>query len=330
MHKFIIKHRNKRKYIKKTKIIHSFSLSKAIFGMMPLIIMLVAFMTTLVISAPLRNSLSTIRVTFQMPDFSLVIPFAVINNIFQEMNHGMLHVGTITNTIFAGFAKFAPLIEGGVFRLIQLLDPLPFYSFTSRSLISLSLVIWSFNGAILQSIQILFVLLVHNLLMIGNFVVTIIQRTSSILLNTLDMTGQMMITTVTAIGNDLVSFAEIIVHFFVSVFLVIYQLLLNTAIIITQALLSTAEICIHFLIVLTQILWTGLLFTIRTITEAINHAVNTIIYYIEMPFKNIYAFWLVMKPYVDIFNRHIRMTGNDLSNGFASLGNFGNLINAKQ
>ena len=57
---------------------------------------------------------------------------------------------------------------------------------------------------------------------------------------------------------------------------------------------------------------------ILSIARAIAYAFAAIMHFIEIPFKILYAYGLLLKPYVIILGNHIAMTGNDFSHGIDS------------
>lgn len=131
MHKFVIRKRKKRKYTRKVKELPSFSIIKTLYGVIPLIIIAVAFMATLVISASFRNSLSQIRFSFHIP----TLPHISLNNVqnstrslFEDIDQaGSISVATVI--VFFIFLK--NFIYLGIYSLInffRLFNPYPLFN----------------------------------------------------------------------------------------------------------------------------------------------------------------------------------------------------------
>src|SRR5258708_2633956 len=95
MHKFVNKKRQKRKYIKKSEAASAYSSAKTAYSMIPLLIMLIAFMSTLVISAPLRDSLENIKFTFELPQFSFSNPLPFFETAWRDI----MQIGIVLWTI---------------------------------------------------------------------------------------------------------------------------------------------------------------------------------------------------------------------------------------
>ena len=105
MRKFVIKNRQKRKYTRKTESVSSFSFSKTAYGLLPILIMIVALMTTLVISAPLRDQITHIRLTFTIPEFSISSPLANIQTVGGIIMQGSIALWNACITIVVLLAQ---------------------------------------------------------------------------------------------------------------------------------------------------------------------------------------------------------------------------------
>src|SRR5579872_332283 len=98
MRKFVNKNRHKRKYTKKSEVT-SYPSAKTAYGMIPLLIMLIAFMSTIVISTPLRDSFANIRFNFELPQFSLNNPLSFFETAWTDIVQLGLVIRTFGETI---------------------------------------------------------------------------------------------------------------------------------------------------------------------------------------------------------------------------------------
>src|SRR5471030_899794 len=99
MRKFVVKNRQKRKYVRKSQKTSSYSFSKTFYGTLPLLIMAIAFMATVIISPTFRTTLSNFKFTIQpihlpslqfsslqLPKFSVGSPTLFFQTSFSDID----------------------------------------------------------------------------------------------------------------------------------------------------------------------------------------------------------------------------------------------------
>src|SRR5258708_17588162 len=105
MRKFVIKNRQKRKYNRKIEKIYFFSFSKDAYGMLPLLVMFIAFMSPMIISTPFRDTLSNVKFTFELPEFSLTNPLSFIQSLAGDITHVSLLCWTLMLDAYGTFSQ---------------------------------------------------------------------------------------------------------------------------------------------------------------------------------------------------------------------------------
>jgi len=347
MRKFVIKNRQKRKYVRKIKQVHSFSLSKTILGMMPILVMIIAFMATIIISTSFRNALTQIHFHLQTPQISFRNPLSAMQTVTQDSIQIGVAIGTmiITTTFFIG--KTIQNAEISIISFAKFLDPRPLFFTASQFTVSFANLSWNILMLIEKGIILYNNTVAQTKIAIALWILSGVRMISLDLMSISSLALQGVLAIVIAIWQMIISAFIFLMTLTVNVVIVASQVITaviefiqaeGTAFAYTVA--SIAEFIghivfaitltlFHFLEVILLAVWNGAVFAWITTITTISHVVATIVHFIEIPFNILYAFWLQIKPYVMIFNTHVQMTDNDLSNGFTSLGKIGSIINAK-
>ncbi len=287
MRKFEIKNRKKRKYTRKSEEISSFSFYKTASEMLPLLVMVIAFMSTMIISTPLRDSFTNISFTFELPRFSLTNPLLF----FQTMLTDLTQIGFVTWSITLAFAKAisqsftstSTAVTNGTFSLVQLLQ-------FSANLIGNILLFIIFEtsrgiGFLTQFVTFItiagFVFLNACFTFIAGFTI--------------------------AIGQIIAAFTQVVVH----------QIIFIVTLAIHSVVIATIAV-INFIAFIGKTIVTAIVSTTAFVWLQITRFVLAVVHIIEIPFRVLYAFWLLIKPYVDFFGKHVQMSGADFSNMFNS------------
>jgi hypothetical protein len=289
MRKFVIKNRHKRKYTKKSEVVSSYSSAKTAYGMIPLIIMLIAFMSTIVISTPFRDSIANIRLTFEFPQFSLHNPLSFFETGWADITQVGLVFWTIVQMIGITLSQT-------LFGIAQ--------KVTYGALFVSNFFILFGSGI---SIGLLYIIkeLVYGIQLINQTITVIVNACTlaihfciQILTNTTISIGQFIASVTLSAINASIQFSLVLIHDIVIAMIAV----------------------IHFLAVVITIIWKMLVSTAFAVNTFFIQVFTAIGRVIEIPFKTLYSFWLLIKPYADIFGNHLKMSGNDFSNMFTSLG----------
>src|SRR5215469_10415896 len=114
MRKFVVKNRQKRKYMRKSEKESLYSFSKTTYGILPILIMAVTFMATVVISTPLRNSLLNVSFKLQLPQLSLSNPLlffqTIGENIFQVFLNSTIVLSALSDIFINSLTKLLTTI----------------------------------------------------------------------------------------------------------------------------------------------------------------------------------------------------------------------------
>lgn len=295
MRKFVNKKRQKRKYTKKSEVTSAYSSAKTAYSMIPLLIMLIAFMSTLVISAPLRDSLENIKFTFTLPQFSLSNPLPFFETAWGDITQIGIVSWTIMQiagvTIAQSLISITQKITYGIILISHFL-------ILSGSGIgnSLQYMLKEF----LFGIQLIYEGITFVLAECGLAIDFTLQTITAAAITA----GQFFAKTTLSLSNAILHFSLLAIHY-----------------IMIAALAVT-----HFIAIIVAIIWKSLVFTAVSISTFFTHVFTAIVRVIEIPFKTIYTFWIAIKPYVNFFGDHVKMSGNDFSNMVTSLGKVSSLV----
>ncbi len=292
MRKFVIKNRQKRKYTKKTEDTSSFSFSKTAYGMVPLLVMFIAFMSTLFISTPFRDSLSNINFTFELPQFSFSNPLSFIQSIISDITQASFVVWTIILVVYTTFIQSLTIFLNMLIHEVLLFgNQIEFQRNATQSAITSKGQEFAIGISILEKILIMIVSYCEQTLLsittvVTNFVTFIEQSISAMAIAT--------IKTIT----------------FVTIYL-------------SHIILFTSITAFNFIFMIGETIGMWFVSVGNYIVTTIEHIMLAVAHVVEIPFKVLYAFWLQIKPYIDFFGNHVQMTGSDFANGFT---NFGKVI----
>jgi hypothetical protein len=82
----------------------------------------------------------------------------------------------------------------------------------------------------------------------------------------------------------------------------------------------------HLLAVGSLFVWNLLTLVVTSILSGITAVIDSVISVVRIPFDAMGSLWQQVKPYVAIFGKHIRMSGEDFSNGIESLNTLGAVL----
>jgi hypothetical protein len=329
MRKFVIKNRQKRKYVKKVKQTQSFSLSKTVSGMMPILVMIIAFMATIVISTSFRNALTQIHFHLEFPTISFRNPVIAIQTITQDSIQIGIVIWTmvITTTLF--IVRAIGNIGDSFISFSKLLDPRPLLSTGGHFFISLSSFIWNILILLEKGTALYNSTLTQTKITIESWLISELIAAVLGVMNIFSFAAQGILVAMTTLWQIIAAAFVFSIAFVINATVVVAHILVVTTEFIGNLVFTITLTMIHFLVVVLLTIWRGITFAMTTVIATLNNVFSAIVHLIEIPFKVLYAFWLQIKPYVMIFNRHIKMTGGDLSNGFMSLGKINSIVNAK-
>jgi hypothetical protein len=119
-----------------------------------------------------------------------------------------------------------------------------------------------------------------------------------------------------------------IAHLISAAAIFVAQTIATLVMYVANLVITVVTVVFRFMAMIGVTIWSMLVSVSTAIATTTQHIFNALVYLIELPFKIIFAFWLRIKPYVDVFARHVEMTGSDLSNGFTSMGKVASLMGA--
>lgn len=310
MKKFVVKNRQKRRYLKKSEKQSLYSFSKTTYGILPVLIMTVAFMATLVISAPLRNSLQNIKFSFALPQFSLNNPLPFFEIYLTDALQFFELVITFTRTLNTIFNNFL----FNTFLTISHIRLTFYYQPTTNFLIDGLLTTGGFISYLItdvvQALTESYTTVLHS--------VQYISSTINLINNTFNLFIVYLFTYLTQfIVTIFLALSKTIADMAVSSGQVIYR----ASITLFQILLSSSIIIGHVIFLAAYTIGTWLVFLVDSLFNTIAKIINEIIYVIEIPFKILENFFISMRPYFDILGRHIQMVGSDFTNSAKSFEN---------
>lgn len=297
--KFVNKHRQKRKYTHKTEEISSFSFSKTAYGMVPLMVMLITFMLTIVISTPFRDALSNTRFNFQFLQFSFDNPVVFIQSIVVNIVQASIFTWTVILVICRAFMQSISTFSNSAER---------------------TLIIVQNNIAIQKEVSLNFIKLFgQETTKTFTIVEQIFSGVRYYLIFSIQTVATVILTTIRYIEQFIIFVAISITKTITLIFFYVFHLLLIVALTVS-----------NFSSFIGEMIWSILVSIGNVISTTTQHILNAVVNLIELPFKVIYVFLLQIKPYIDVFAKHIQMTGNDFSNGFTSIGKVASLMDASK
>lgn len=311
MQKFVIKNRRKRKYIRKGEKTPISSSSKTVYGILPLLIMSIAFMTTMIISTPFRNSLSNFKFTIQLPQLSLNNPILF----FQSLIFNIAQVGVICEAIVVSiWENIIHIFETIIYTATQdftILNPLPILKIIENNLITTGNFLLYLAQLIREGQLITYKITIQLLFFTFSFAQTEINFLTLIIIHAVIFIGQFTVAVAGILWQTIIASALFITQVITTASIVVFQVFIELMIFLSKVILSA-----------TIVIGTWIISIINTITFTINNVVNSVIHTIEIPFNVFGAFGIQMKPYVDFFGHHVEMTGQDFDKGLNDLGQF--------
>ena len=318
MRKFVIKNRQKRKYTKKSEEVSS-SLSKTAYGMLPILIMAIAFMATVIISVPFRDTFSHISFTIQLPEFSLSNPLTFFQTIAQDVSLINITLWSTILIILTDVNTAAITMAQVIFHVLLLLNPLPLFIAFGDGLKALGMMFESVFIVVMQGVISTYVIFLQSSLFVVSGILTILGTILSTFVTLLLEIGKvsfMMVSTSTQFISDSI--------------IIIFQMISNVAVIIEQSIVDVSAALVHLLLMMIEAVMGWFVAVYLTITAVVSQFLHAIIHLIEIPFTLLYTFWMRIKPYVDVFDRHLQLAGSDFINGFNSLGKVTNLLSSSK
>lgn len=308
MRKFVVKNRQKRKYVRKSEKQSLYSFSKTTYGILPILIMAVAFMATLVISTPFRDSLLHLKFTLKIPQFSFTNPLPFFlglgDMISQLFTIGINAIISLVNSIFTFFTNF--IISVSQIRIN--LGYQPAITLTNNDFLSISTFIAKTSVVFFQEI----IHLVVSAYIFVNFVTNTLNRLLIyLLLSAIQFT---------------ISSTEIFAPEISKAALSAWQMTIQFGILLGNAIINLSLFIFHIVLLVLTTLYAWISIAVETTIHAITSVVDKIIYSIEIPFKVISNFFNQLKPYFAILDKHIGMVGKDFSTGASSLGKASTLM----
>jgi hypothetical protein len=315
MSKFVVKNRQKRKYVRKREKSSSYSFSKTFYGTLPILIMAVAFMATIIISPSFRNAFSSFKFTLhpiqfpvlqipklQFPTFSIGNPLLFFQTLVFDINQLSAELINIFTALWISLSTFfaASFSAAGsaAARSIVIFDPRPLLNAISNDSATVG----------------------YSLFYTGSFVTLYIVDTCKILLRLSLFSETTSINEVSFVLLYIVHAVSIGLQFILTIISTLLQIIINTVVFTAQLTINVAFAIFSTLFRIVTIVWQTISSIITAIGAWTISVIHTIVHVIEIPFNILEAFGLAMKPYVDFFGRHVAMTGEDFSNGVSSIG----------
>ncbi len=303
MKKFKVKNRQKRKYTRHTVPQSTFSLRTLAVGLLPLLILAVAFGTTLLMNLNLREQTSSIpNPTLEIPTLTLptiVLPtftaptfqapiitfptFTLPTVTTPEISFPEVSTPKPNAPDFSGFTNFLQLIISMFLKafiaFLVIPDSRPFWAIIVQALSALSI----------------------SMGLMGNLTLNGFVRVGDLLLQSISLVG-----TNIAAGSQTISAAAI-----------------EYAIRAGQILATSSLFIFEKTIWLFMVLLNGTITVLLFIVHAVSAFADGVVRVVMIPFQVLGAFWLKIKPYVDILGAHMGMAGADLANGVDSFNELG-------
>ena len=309
MRKFVVKNRQKRKYVKKNEKESLYSFSKTTYGILPILIMAVAFMATITISAPFRNFFVNFRINLQLPQIALSNPLPFFQSVYFDLIQSYLIstqvITAIVTSLFHTFDSATTAAKQG----LAIFNPQPLFALLTNSFVVLGNSLW--NATLFIS---------KNLLLAGRTTIHFFLFMLSFTLSNANFASILIVHILFFIGQCIISSATIALQFVFKFAIAASQFITNVSVFIFQILLQIITILFTIIASVTVSLWVWLYSVIVATTQAINTAFTNTLHVIEIPFKILEAFGLAMKPYVDMLDHHMLLSGEDFTKGFSNIG----------
>ena len=306
MRKFVNKNRHKRKYTKKNVPVSSFSLTRTFYSILPLLVLLIAFMSTIIISTPFRNSFSQIRFSYEVPQISFEIPqlsFANPFSFLQSLTLAFIQTVTDLWSVLQVFSGFIVQFSRQIFETIS-------YALSNLANIFVLELLISYRAVTFIAQELFAGLdIIAQVFLIGEyFFVNIAKNITAFIVTIAIGVGMSIVNVLFSVEHGTITLVGYLLQWTEMISIAIYRVSVLTG----------------------NLIWTNVITVTTFIETAIHNFFITLVHIIDIPFKILYAFWLQIKPYVDFFGKHVQMTGMDLSNGFASWGKVASLMSSSK
>ena len=310
MKKFKIKNRQKRKYTRHAAVPQSTFSFRALFvSLLPMLVLAFVFATMLLINLNLREKPSAFQPSFEAPSLptfripeitfpTLTLPTITAPQItFPTITWPQVALPeapkppqadiSVSSTPFVGFFSAVGLA-------IQTMVILFGKAFIAFFVIPDTRPLW---GVIGQGIMSMF----YSMGLMGNLMMSGFIRVWELLIQSISLVGVNI-----SLGSLTVSAAAV-----------------------EYAVRAGHIIAVSSIFVFEKVAWaltalfTGTIMVIMFIVNAIVAFTDAVVRFISIPFQILGAFWIKIKPYVDILGDHMQMAGADLSNGVNSFNELG-------
>ena len=296
MKKFVIKNRRKRKYVRKKGENSEYTFSKTLYSMLPMLIMVIAFMATIIISTSFRDSFAKIRFTFQPPQISISDPALLLVTLSEIILTDVYHI----------FASIASAFG----ECIDILNPMPAVNVIGD---------WSFvfGNFIFAVVNVVIQAMVNSVNALAQLLSSVFFEVT----NGVSLIISLFTNIFTQTGLWMIEFLKIAAQIIINALIFSIKIVLLTNGIILSAFLQIAIMLIKVITSVAIFAWTWIGFGLNLLLNFLGTVIHKIITAIEIPFKVLGAFGMRMRPYADMLGQHIEMTGKDFTNGLKDLGN---------
>lgn len=289
MRKFKVKNRQKRKYTRHNLPQSSYQFSPLFAGLLPMIILAIAFAAMYVMNVNVREPTSVPMPQPQLTLPTITPPSFSLNGILQTINSLPILFTQIAAFVI-GFADFvATSVQNiltsfvlGLEQVITVLDPRPMLAAIAHVSTNVATSIAAVSVSIAEGIVRIFEMLSGSIAFVG------MQLGTGILI----------------IWNTIVS------------------MVLNALAVIGGVLWFVLNGFVQIVL----FLFNGLIGILTIIADAIMSFLNKIVNLILVPFQILGAFWMQIKPYADTLLYYCGRAFNDMGKGFENLAKIGALL----
>ncbi|MBA3724090.1 MAG: hypothetical protein H0W89_04345 [Candidatus Levybacteria bacterium] len=287
MRKFTVKNRQKRKYTKKSAPQEVYRVSKIwSVSLLPLLIVVVAFLTTMLINLNLRETTVSSAPQINIPEISVtfsieevVKPFQSLPNLFNQPVAFLMSLGVLA---LGGLSNGATFLENVLVYSLSFLDPRPGLVNVGNTFAAFTLGIKTVVMLTLNWLNSTASLLVQSVLLIMTNIAT---GTQAIISVNIDYAGH---------GVEMIAASvSFVIEKVAWIFSVIFDAITGV-----------------------------LLFIFEKITAFINGVIRIIF----IPFTILGAFWEQIKSPVMLLGFYIQMAGVDLTRSFESFGKLASVL----
>jgi hypothetical protein len=327
MQKFVIKDRIKRKYVRRTKAVRSFSFSKTAYGMVPVVIMMIAFGATVVISTSFREFLTHFTFSFRMPQ--ITFSYQVNNTaVLSDITNLTKELWEMILAIFLSITGFFAANSETAFRLLLLLDPRPLYLAGDGMFVMVVVLLKDLYVLVLPDCAVLFFASLHFLSIAENYIASLFATVRSVIVYGFLILFQIAKVFAKASGQTAVSKTGEGIHDASNFIFYLGHMIIFACGILMHCLIFAGMTISYVFQQIMEAIFISFNDVTDIIITAVRNASGALIHVIEIPFNILAAYWIVLRPYVLIFNRHVQMSEIDLSKSFVSLLKIGSFLHA--